>query len=94
MIDAFEVRPDGSIEYLPQEETPPNAPYKPGEKVYIKSIDYGIGPMMPVRLINKQFTIDWCLPVECSDGEIWDIGLVEEVEAILTQENICREKPY
>ena len=91
-FEHFQALLDEDKEY--QAENAADAPFKPGETVYVVGVDFLHGTSMPTHLINKPLTVIDCWRVPGLAGPSqWDVD-VEGCDFCLRPENLSRTKPY
>jgi hypothetical protein len=73
--------------------TPAEAPYQPGDIVYIKKIS-GLGnDMIPIEYINKPMKVESCFLAPVDDAVIWELEL-EDFNFFIFADEVSTTKPY
>jgi hypothetical protein len=73
--------------------TPAEAPYQPGDTVFIKAISGLDGKFIPPEYINKPMKVTSCFLAPVDDAVMWELEL-EDFNFLIFADEVATEKPY
>lgn len=80
------------------EPTPPEAPYQPGDIVYLIRVRDGYGNGVPTDLINAPLKVQVCMRCPVDNAEMWELDLLRpdgtDVEYFIYSDDVVKTKPF